>query len=172
MDAPPSGLNGEVTKVDKFNKQLELSIGSDDGLVPGHELYLYRTKPRAEYLGKIKVLSVDPDQAVAKVIGTTIQGKKIQEGDIVSSTIRPRPLAAARGAPAAGRPGVFVQAPKSDIYVALLGVALFAMIVGIILLGVVWKRYDFKTKPTAVTPVSAVPTALAANLEKIVSVRL
>ena len=28
--------------------------------------------------------------AVAKVIGNTIQGKKIKEGDIVSSTIRPR----------------------------------------------------------------------------------
>jgi ABC-type Na+ efflux pump permease subunit len=86
----PQSVEGEVTKVDKLNRTVEISIGSDDGLASGHELYLYRTKPRPEYLGKIKVLSVDPDQAVGKVIGTTVQGKKIQEGDIVSSTIRPR----------------------------------------------------------------------------------
>lgn len=48
--------------------------------------------------------------------------------------------------------GVYVQAPKSDIYVALLGVALGAMILGCVLLLVVLKSYDFKTK------VSALPT--------------
>ncbi len=43
-----------------------------------------------------------------------------------------------------GRPGVFVQAPKSDIYVALLGVAAGAMFIGALLLLVVWSKYDFK----------------------------
>lgn len=89
LESPPV-VEGEVVRVDQKNKRLEISIGSDDGLVPGHELYVYRTKPRAEYLGKIQIMSTDPDQAVGKVIGTTVQGKKIQEGDIVSSTIRPR----------------------------------------------------------------------------------
>ena len=36
------------------------------------------------------VVQVDPDQAVAKVIGNTYLGKKIKEGDIVSSTVKPR----------------------------------------------------------------------------------
>jgi ABC-type Na+ efflux pump permease subunit len=89
LESPPP-VQGEVSRVDAQNRKVEITIGSDDGLVPGHELFLYRTKPRAEYLGKIKILSVDPDQAVGKVIGNTVQGKKIQEGDIVSSTIRPR----------------------------------------------------------------------------------
>jgi hypothetical protein len=89
LESPPA-VQGEVARVDAQNRKVEITIGSDDGLVPGHELYLYRTKPRAEYLGKIQIMSVDPDQAVGKVIGNTIQGKKIQEGDIVSSTIRPR----------------------------------------------------------------------------------
>jgi hypothetical protein len=89
QESPPP-VEGVVAKVDANNKGMEISIGSDDGLVVGHELYLFRTKPRPEYLGKVKVISVDPDQAVAKVIGNTVQGKKIQEGDIVSSTIRPR----------------------------------------------------------------------------------
>jgi hypothetical protein len=89
LESPPV-VHGEVLRVDARNRRVELSIGSDDGLVPGHELYLYRVKPRPEYLGKIAILSTDPDQAVGQVIGTTVNGKKIQEGDIVSSTIRPR----------------------------------------------------------------------------------
>ena len=89
LESPPA-VHGEVLRVDARNQRVELSIGSDDGLVPGHELYLYRVKPRPEYLGKIAILSTDPDQAVGQVIGTTVNGKKIQEGDIVSSTIRPR----------------------------------------------------------------------------------
>jgi multidrug efflux pump subunit AcrA (membrane-fusion protein) len=87
-ETPPS-VEGQVARVDD-NRTVELTIGSDDGLVPGHELYLYRIKPRPEFLGKVKIISVDPDQSVARVIGATIQGKKIKEGDIVSSTIRPR----------------------------------------------------------------------------------
>lgn len=89
IESPPL-VEGQVAKVDSTNRRVEITIGSDDGLVAGHELYLYRTKPRPEYLGKIQIITVDPDQAVGKVIGTIIQGKKIQEGDIVSSTIRPR----------------------------------------------------------------------------------
>jgi hypothetical protein len=89
LESPPT-VQGEVARVDAQNKSVEITIGSDDGLVPGHELFLYRVKPSPEFLGKIKILSVDPDQSVGRVIGTTIQGKKIKEGDIVSSTIRPR----------------------------------------------------------------------------------
>lgn len=89
LESPPT-VTGEVKAV-KLNKKVQLTIGSDDGLVVGHELFLYRTSPRAEYLGKIRVISVDPDQAVGEVIGNTIQGKKIKEGDRVSSTLRSIP---------------------------------------------------------------------------------
>jgi len=89
LESPPL-VQGEVARVDSGNSQIEITIGSDDGIVPGHELYLYRTKPLAQYLGKVRIITVDPDQAVAKVIGRTVQGIKIKEGDIVSSTIRPR----------------------------------------------------------------------------------
>jgi len=89
LESPPT-VQGEVSRVDAQNRTLEITIGSDDGLVPGHQLYLYRLKPEAEYLGMVTVISVDPDQSVARVIDKTINGKKIKEGDIVSSTIRPR----------------------------------------------------------------------------------
>jgi len=87
--APP--VVGEVKRVDPSNRRVEISIGSDDGLAVGHELYLFRQVPRPEYIGKITIISVEPDQAVGRIAGPgTYQGKKIQEGDIVSSTIKPR----------------------------------------------------------------------------------
>jgi len=89
IESPPPVV-GEVRRVDPSNRRVELSIGSDDGLVVGHELFLFRQTPRPEYLGKITIISVDPDQAVGRVNGTTYQGKKIKEGDLVSSTIKPR----------------------------------------------------------------------------------
>jgi hypothetical protein len=89
LESPPP-VTGQVKRVDPSNRRIEMTIGSDDGLVVGHELSVYRTQPRPEYLGKVQVVSVDPDQAVARVVGKTFQGKKIKEGDIVSSTIIPR----------------------------------------------------------------------------------
>jgi uncharacterized protein YlxW (UPF0749 family) len=89
LENPPP-VSGKVMKIDPTNKRMELSIGADDGLVKGHELFLYRTMPRAEYLGRVQIIEVDPDQSVARVVGSTVQGKKIKEGDIVSSTIVPQ----------------------------------------------------------------------------------
>jgi hypothetical protein len=62
--------------------------------------------------------------------------------------------APSRGGARPGRPGVFVTAPKSDIYVAMLGIALGAMFVGTILLVLILARYDFKTKVSS-TPATA-----------------
>jgi septal ring factor EnvC (AmiA/AmiB activator) len=89
VESPPP-VTGQVKRVDAANRRIELTIGSDDGLVVGHELFLSRTTPRPEFLGRVKIISVEPDQAVARVVGNTYQGKKIKEGDVVSSTIIPR----------------------------------------------------------------------------------
>jgi chromosome segregation ATPase len=89
LESPPPVV-GEVKKIDPSNRVLELTIGADDGLVVGHVLYIFRVKPLPEYIGKVVIVTVDPDQAVAKVVGNTFQGKKIKEGDIVSSTIKPQ----------------------------------------------------------------------------------
>jgi hypothetical protein len=63
------------------------------------------------------------------------------------------PSSSTRSAPAGPRrPGVLVQAPKSDIYVALLGVALGAIMLSVILMIILWSRYDFKTKVSAIQP--------------------
>lgn len=88
-----------------------------------------------------------------------------------SSAAAKRP--AARTAPAGGARGVYVQAPKSDIFVVLLGISLGAILLGCLLLGLVMNRYNFKTKPTAslAPPASASAPLLAlagemADLEK------
>lgn len=83
----------------------------------------------------------------------------------------------ARSAPAAGGArGVYVQAPKSDIFVVLLAISLAAILIGSLLLGLVMNQYGFKTKPTAMNgSPSTAPIALAAlseNLEVFPTVRL
>lgn len=65
----------------------------------------------------------------------------------------------AAGRTAGGRPGVFVQQPKSDIYVTMLGIALGAMFLGSILLVMILARYDFKVKATALPAAAAVAVA-------------
>lgn len=90
LESPPA-VEGQIKRVNDKGNKVEITIGSDDGLVIGHELHVFRLSPQAEYLGKIRIQSTDPDQAVGTVIGKTLQGKKIQEGDHVSSTLnRPR----------------------------------------------------------------------------------
>ncbi len=54
--------------------------------------------------------------------------------------------ASTRGAAAAQRrPGVFVQAPKSDIYVALLGISLAAIVLATLLMTLLFSQYGFST---------------------------
>ncbi|MDE2507028.1 MAG: hypothetical protein KGM43_07445 [Planctomycetota bacterium] len=62
------------------------------------------------------------------------------------------------GGGAGGRPGVYVQTPKSDIFVVMLGVALGAMVIGTLLMVLILNSYGFKTKVSAVTPT---PTGVA-----------
>ena len=82
---------------------------------------------------------------------------------------RPRSGRGSTGSRAAARPaaggtrGVYVQAPKSDIYVALLGVALGAMIIGCVLLLLVLNRYNFQVNVSAVVPTAPSAVSLAAN---------
>jgi hypothetical protein len=69
---------------------------------------------------------------------------------------------ATRGASAAAqrRPGVFVQSPKSDIFVALLGISLAALVLATLLMVMLFSQYGFSTKATA-NSTSAPMTQLA-----------
>ncbi len=82
----PPDVHGQVNQVNATNTSMEISIGSNDGIAIGQELYLFRTQPAPKYLGKVKIASVLPNKAVADVIGQTVNRQKIEEKDIVSST--------------------------------------------------------------------------------------
>jgi hypothetical protein len=58
-----------------------------------------------------------------------------------------------------------IQTPRSDIYVAMLGIALAAILIGCLLLLFTWGRYDFKTKPSGAF-VASPPSVLVAMSAK------
>jgi hypothetical protein len=59
------------------------------------------------------------------------------------------PKRGAAAAPRGGARGVYVQAPKSDIFVVLLSISLGAIFIGCLLLLLVWGKYDYKTSVSA-----------------------
>ena len=80
------------------------------------------------------------------------------------------PVAGAR-TPATQR-GVYVQSAKSDVYVALLGVALGAMVIGCLLLLLVLRTYNFEMKVTSIgggekPAVSIVSNDAVARLDRV-----
>jgi RNA polymerase sigma factor (sigma-70 family) len=89
---PPPNLKGLVQKIDQLTGRIEINLGSDDGLIRGQELALYRkarsTQSAApEYLGRIRIDGANPDDAVATLIAW--EGKTIKEGDCVSAEVPP-----------------------------------------------------------------------------------
>ena len=80
---PPENVEGMVTKTDSGGL-LTLSIGSDDGLLKGHTLEVYRLNP-ARYLGTVRIIQVTPHQAVAQPVARPLG--PIQQGDKVASKI-------------------------------------------------------------------------------------
>ncbi len=63
------------------------------------------------------------------------------------SSAQGRTAAPARGGRTAGRPGVYVATPQSDIYVTLLSVALGAIVISILMLALRLSQYEFKITP-------------------------
>ncbi len=87
MQEPPPVVEGFVLEAEKnkTNKidYVTISLGSDDGILKGHEMFVSRP---GKYLGKIKIVHVAPDRAV----GTVIQRAKngiIEKGDNVSTKL-------------------------------------------------------------------------------------
>jgi len=67
------------------NSQLiELTVGADDGLKPGHTVEVFRGD---RYLGRAEILKTEPDRAVGRVMRRFQQGQ-IQEGDHVATKLR------------------------------------------------------------------------------------
>ena len=81
-DVPPANVKGVVTAV-SGNNLVEISLGRDDGLRPGHQLEVYRGN---QYLGKIRIQRVSDDKAVGEIIPNFRRGF-IQQNDTVAATV-------------------------------------------------------------------------------------
>lgn len=94
MVEPPPKVNGVVEEIRKDptnrTKFVYISLGSDDGLLVGHELDVFRPAERnngkAKYLGRIRIWSVMPDTAVGLVIEAAKNGI-IEVGDNVTTQL-------------------------------------------------------------------------------------
>jgi hypothetical protein len=83
---PPEDVNGIVKNSDARSGLATLSIGSDAGLSKGNTLFVYRLSPKPLYLGEIRILEVNPHEAVGRP-QMAQRGTQLQAGDIVASQI-------------------------------------------------------------------------------------
>lgn len=86
---PPTvdGLVTEVRPGNGGNSMIEISIGEDDGLLKGHQLYVYRTAGgKSSLLGKVEVVATEPNKSACKVLSDFRQGN-IQRDDNVATKI-------------------------------------------------------------------------------------
>jgi hypothetical protein len=84
---PPPDLQGLVTAVPRPDV-VEVSIGSDDGLMKGHKLEVVRSQGGvATYVGRIVVLETRPDRAVCRP-DPSMQRSPIQKDDRVFANLK------------------------------------------------------------------------------------
>jgi hypothetical protein len=84
-NAPAEDVEGLVKEVK--DGKVRISIGSDAGLTKGHTLEVFRLKPAAKYLGRLRVVEVKATEAIGQMMG----GKtEVQKGDTVASRMKVR----------------------------------------------------------------------------------
>lgn len=91
--APPPPVDGLVKVVEKDRtnrpKYVEITVGSDDGLLTGHVMDVMRIGLNGQdpqYLGKVRIISIEPDSAVCEVVESAKNGI-IEEGDNVTTKL-------------------------------------------------------------------------------------
>lgn len=86
---PTEYVDGLVKAVDPGGQLINITLGSDAGLVRGHTLELYRVNQnnpqQSRYLGTLRILNVTPHEAVATPMGKL--NVPAQVGDVVASRI-------------------------------------------------------------------------------------
>jgi len=83
LDGAPPERNGNILQIDRPSHLVLVSIGSDEGLRPGHYLEVTR---KGRYVGKLKVRNTEPDRSVAEIMKDYSEGI-LQEGDRVDTTL-------------------------------------------------------------------------------------
>lgn len=90
---PPPPVDGLVkdVRLDRANspKYVEITVGSDDGLMVGHVMDVLRTGVDGkdpQYLGKVRIIDIQPDGAVCEVLDKAKNGI-IEVGDNVTTKL-------------------------------------------------------------------------------------
>ena len=76
-------MHGKILAVNAED-MVEVSIGSHDGLKVGNKLEVFRG---SKYLGRVKVVRLDDNRAVAEILKDFKQGQ-MQKGDDVASRLK------------------------------------------------------------------------------------
>jgi len=82
---PQDDVQGQVLDTDRTGL-VTVSIGSDQGLVRGNTLEVYRMQPKPEYVGMITILDTRFKESVARPV-QPLRAGPIQKGDIVASRV-------------------------------------------------------------------------------------
>lgn len=86
VDGTPPKVDGLVVAVNNQGL-VELSIGADDGIRRGHKLDVYRNNANtSKYLGRVEVITTQPDKSVAKILPEFRRGL-IQKEDRVATRL-------------------------------------------------------------------------------------
>lgn len=84
-DLPKNAVRGAIEVVKEGPEGLTMiSIGSDDGLAKGNRLHVRRGDV---YLGKLEVVTVEPNRAVCKVVPGYRQGTMMEGDEVYSQEI-------------------------------------------------------------------------------------
>jgi len=87
VNIPIPLVKGTITKVDAKAGLVEIDVGGDVGLKKDHYLEVYRLKPRAEYLGRIRLLEVYNHNSVGRLETRLAKGQALQVGDSVTTRL-------------------------------------------------------------------------------------
>jgi RNA polymerase sigma factor (sigma-70 family) len=90
VDCEPSNVRkesrrGKIIRVDDKSQLVEIDLGSDDGVKRKQTLEVFRLQPRAEYLGKLRIVEVEANRAVGRVVTPSV--RPIAVGDEVGDAI-------------------------------------------------------------------------------------
>jgi hypothetical protein len=83
LNKQPGNVRGEVLAVDKDDRA-EVSLGSDDGLLEGNTLEIYRGN---RYLGRMQILEVQPHRSIGTILKEYKQDT-VRSGDNVATQLK------------------------------------------------------------------------------------
>jgi hypothetical protein len=86
---PPTDVQGVVTAVTADGTYISLNKGSDHGLAKNQTLEIYRLNPKAEWVGRIRIVQVNDHEAVGMIVLPANRKVTVLKGDLVGSSILP-----------------------------------------------------------------------------------